>query len=132
MNDYGQLFNNYDQLSSLPKLLLTIYLVMVHLLVYDVFNQIIFIIKTKRPFNLDIWTILDLFLFLFAWCILLDTKKITGEYKTIELSQLSKDLLWGIQLPYLKLLENEDPTFSTHISFWARVFILAINDILVL
>ena len=131
MNDYGELLNNYDQLSSLPKLLLTVYLVMVHLLVYDVINQILFIIKTKRPFNLDIWAYLDIFLFIFAWLILLDTKKVTGEYKAIELSQVSKDLLWGIQLPFLKLLEDEDPTFSTHVSFWARVFILAINDILV-
>ena len=131
MNDYGELLNNYEQLSKFPKLLLTIYLVMVHLLVYDVINQIIFIIKTKRPFNLDIWTILDIFLFIFAWGIILDTKKLTGEYNVIELSELSKDLLWDIQLPFLRLLVNEDPTFSTHISFWARVFILAINDILV-
>ena len=131
MNDYGELLNNYDQLSEIPHFLFTVYLIMVHFLVYSVLNQILFILKSKRPFNLDVWTYLDILLFIFAWLIFLDTKELTGEYNSKELSEISKDLLWGIQLPFLKLLDNEDPTFSTHISFWARVFILAMNDILV-
>ena len=34
--------------------------------------------------------------------IILDTKDLTGEYNSKELSEISKDLLWGIQLPFVR------------------------------
>ena len=131
MNSNGELLNNFQEMSTNAKNFLIIYLIMVNLLIFDIINQIFYICLSKREFQLEIWTYLDLFLFIFAWLLIVDTKEITGEYKDYEIVEGAKDILWSIQLPFLKELKAEDPTFSTHMSFWFREFILMINNILV-
>ena len=118
-------------LSTNAKNFLIIYLIMVNLLIFDIINQIFYMCLSKREFQIGIWTYLDLFLFIFAWLLIVDTKEFTGEYKDYEIIEGAKDILWSIQLPFLKELKAEDPTFSTHMSFWFREFILIINNILV-
>ena len=131
MNLNGELLNNFQEMSTNARNFLIIYLIMVNLLIFDIVNQIIFICLSKREFQIEIWTYIDLFLFIFAWLIIVDTKEFTGEYKDYEIVEGAKDILWSIQLPFLKELKAEDPTFSTHMSFWFREFILMINNILV-
>jgi hypothetical protein len=118
-------------MSTNAKNFLIIYLIMVNLLIFDIINQIFYMCLSKREFQIEIWTYLDLFLFIFAWLLIVDTKEFTGEYKDYEIIEGAKDILWSIQLPFLKELKAEDPTFSTHMSFWFRETILIINNILV-
>ena len=81
--------------------------------------------------KLEVWDYMDFLLLIFAWLCILDTKRFTGEYRDDNIAESVKDLIWSIQIPVLKNLEIEDPSLSTQVSFWIRILILSVNDLIV-
>lgn len=131
LNDKDEVLNNFEEISFEAKIFLYIYLILVHILVYNLIIETIFLYLTNRKLRLEIWGYLDLLLLIFAWLCILDTKKFTGEYLDDNIAESTKDLIWSIQIPVLNNLKIEDPSLSTQVSFWIRISILSINDIIV-
>ena len=132
LNIHDDMMNEFDKLSPETYYLFLAYLILVNLQTFDFFNQLIFSIKTHKPFKVDSWTSIDFLLFIFAWLATLDTKHIAGEYHTYQhVPNLIEEYVFAMQLPIIKELVNETQTYSHMISFVLRVVILVINDILV-
>ena len=131
LNFYGQLMNNFNELNNHLKLLLYFYLIGVSNLLIDIIFKSTFIKKTKRNSQIEIWVYLDIILFIFAWLILLDTKKVSAEYKNQELEDSIQDLLWSLHLPFIKEFKNEYSKFMINFPFLLRVIILSANDFFV-
>ncbi len=131
LNFYGQLMNNYNELKKDLQLLLFLYLFGVSHLLLDIIFKYIFIKKTKRNSQIEVWSYFDILLFIFAWLILLDTKKVSGEYNSQELEESIQDLIWSLHLPFIKEFKNEYGKFMINFPFLLRVFILSLNDFFV-
>ena len=132
LNDKGDLVDPVPQLSNEAYYLFIFYMILVHMLIFDFFNQLFFSIKSKRPFKIEAWHYIDFLLFIFAWMITIDTKKLSNEYDFgANLSLSIKRYAYSLQLPFLKTLENETTTYSTLFSVLMRVIILSLNDLLV-
>ena len=131
LNDKDEVLNNFEEVSLTSKTYLVTYLILVHLLVINIIIEFIFMFLSNRRIKFEVWNVLDILLLIFAWLTLLDTKKFTGEYADDNIYESAKDLMWSIQIPVLNGLETEDSSFSTQVSFWIRIVILSINDIIV-
>jgi hypothetical protein len=113
------------------KIFLYIYLILVHIIIYNLILETIFLYLTNRKLRLGVWGYLDFLLYIAAWFCILDTKKFTGEYRDDNIAESAKDLIWSIQVPILNNLQIEDPSLSTQMSFWIRITILSVNDLIV-
>ena len=131
LNNNDEVLNNFEEISLQAKIFFYIYIILVHILIYNLFIETIFLYLTNRKLRLEIWGYLDLLLLIFAWLCILDTKRFTGEYLDDNISESAKDLIWSIQLPILNNLKLEDSSLSTQVSFWIRISILSINGLLV-
>ena len=131
LNLEGRLMNNYAELSPRLSHLLNAYLILITSLIIDYLTKIIFIAKARREFKLEVWSVIDFLLFIFAWLTLLDTKKIANYYCTYSLDQNVRNYLWSLHLPFIKEFGTEYETYSSSIAFLIRVIILSINDLLV-
>ncbi len=131
LNNNDEVLNNFEEISTEAKIFFFIYIALVHILIYNLLIETIFLYLTNRKLRLEVWGYLDLLLLIAAWLCILDTKRFTGEYLDDNLSESAKDLIWSIQLPILNNLKLEDPSLSTQVSFWIRIFILSINGFIV-
>ena len=131
LNENNEVLNNFEEISREAKIIFYIYLILVHILVYNLFIETIFLYLSDRKMKLEIWGYLDLLLLIFAWLCILDTKRFTGEYLDDNISESAKDLIWSLQIPVLNNLKLEDSSLSTQVSFWIRISILSINNLIV-
>ena len=131
MNLEGRLLNNFSELSTRLSIFLIIYLFLVTSSIFDYILKIIFSCKSRRPFKLESWSVIDFLLFIFAWLILLDTKQIGHLYLHHTLDEDLKHYLWNIQLPFIKILKTETDDLSLSVAIFLRVIILSVNDVLV-
>ena len=131
LNDKDEVLNNFEETSFRSKTYLIIYLILIHLLVINMIIEFLFMFLSNRIIKFEVWNILDILLLIFAWLTLLDAKNFTGEYDDDNIYESAKDLMWSIQIPVLNGLNTEDSSFSTQVSFWIRIVILSINDIIV-
>lgn len=131
LNNEGQIMNNFSELKPMLKILLFIHIFFSSSVFMDFIIHTIFIFKTKRPFIIELWHLIDIFLFLFAWLTILDTKKAANQYSITDLYENTSDFLWNMHLAFIKELHTDYEEFSTSVSFVLRVTILSINDILV-
>ena len=131
LNENEEVLNNFEEISKESRIFYYIYLALVHILIYNVIIEKIFLYFSKRKMKLEVWDYMDFLLLIFAWLCILDTKRFTGEYRDDNIAESVKDLIWSIQIPVLKNLEIEDPSLSTQVSFWIRIVILAVNDLMV-
>ena len=131
LNEKDEVLNNLEEVSVEAKIFLYIYLILVHIIIYNLFLETIFLYLTNRKLRLGVWGYLDLLLYIAAWFCILDTKRFTGEYRDDNIAESAKDLIWSIQVPILNNLQIEDPSLSTQMSFWIRISILSVNDLIV-
>lgn len=131
LNEKEEVLNNFEEISHEAKIVFYLYIILVHILIYSLIIEKIFLYFSKRKVKFESWDFMDFFLLIFSWLCILDTKKFTGEYADDNIGESIKDLIWSIQIPVLKNLEIEDASLSTQVSFWIRIVILAINDIIV-
>ena len=131
LNENEEVLNNFEEISKESRIFYYIYLALVHILIYNLIIEKIFLFFSKRRMKFEVWDYMDLLLLIFAWLCILDTKRFTGEYGDDNIAESVKDLIWSIQIPVLKNLKIEDPSLSTQVSFWIRIIILAVNDLMV-
>ena len=131
LNEKEEVLNNFEEISFESKIFYYIYLTLVHILIYNLIIEKIFLYFSNRKMKFELWDYMDFLLLIAAWFCILDTKRFTGEYRDDNLAESAKDLIWSIQIPVLKNLKIEDPSLSTQVSFWIRIVILAINDLIV-
>jgi len=131
LNEREEVLNNFEEISMQAKYVFYIYLILVHIIIYNLIIEKIFLYFSNRKMRIELWDCMDILLLILAWLCILDTKRFTGEYRDDNIAESAKDLIWSLQIPVLKNLEIEDPSLSTQVSFWIRIIILAVNDILV-
>ena len=156
---YGEILNNYSELSYKLKILIVCYL---FLMTGQFFSNILYfifmIIKKKKKkkkklkkkieeeeevddeedeneenngalMNLSFFS--RLFQYICSWLILVDTKKIAAEYNYNQnLNFIFHSIIYDLQIPILKEVKEEVETYITSKAFMIRVFILSINDII--
>ena len=156
---YGEILNNYNELSFKLKILILCYL---SLMTGQFFSNILYfifmIIKKKKKkkkkikkkieededvddeedeneenngalMNLSFFS--RLFQYICSWLILVDTKKIAAEYSYNQnLNFIFHSVIYDLQIPILKEVKEEVETYITSKAFMIRVFILSINDII--
>ena len=131
LNEKEEVLNNFEEISLESRIFYYIYLILVHILIYNLLIEKIFLYFSNRKMKFEFWDFMDLLLLISAWFCILDPKRFTGEYRDDNLAESAKDLIWSLQIPVLKNLKIEDSSLSTQVSFWIRILILAINDIIV-
>ena len=131
LNDKEEVLNNFEEISKEARISYYIYLTLVHILIYNMLIEKIFLYFSNRKMKFEFWDFMDILLLILAWLCILDTKRFTGEYSDDNIAESTKDLLWSLQIPVLKNLKLEDAALSTQVSFWIRILILAVNDVMV-
>ena len=131
LNDKEEVLNNFEEISDGARICFYIYLALVHILIYNLIIEKIFLYFSNRKMKIELWDFMDILLLILAWLCILDTKRFTGEYQDNNIAESTKDLIWSLQIPVLKNLKIEDNSLSTQVSFWIRILILAVNDLMV-
>ena len=131
LNENEEVLNNFEEISKEARIFYYIYLILVHILIYNLIIEKIFFYFSKRKMKIEFWDYMDILLLISAWLCILDTKRFTGEYKDDNIAESTKDLIWSLQIPVLKNLKIEDSSLSTQVSFWIRIVILSVNDLIV-
>ena len=131
LNDKEEVLNNFEEISNEARIFYYIYLTLVHILIYNMLIEKIFLYFSNRKMKFEFWDFMDILLLILSWLCILDTKRFTGEYRDDNIAESTKDLIWSLQMPVLKNLKIEDDSLSTQVSFWIRILILAVNDLMV-
>lgn len=107
----GQVMKTPDNLDPTILFLLRLYILWTVCINFNIVNQYIFCKLAKRKFNLDLWGMIEIFMMLCAFSLLLDTNKI-----------------FGVNDSNGNLIESNE---MSDFSFIFRALILSINDIFV-
>jgi len=107
----GNVMTNFQDLNLYLKNILICYILWTVCININLIIQYIFCIFVKRKFYFDLWGIIEIFMMIFAFFLLLDTNKIFGTTNEN-----------GILLP---------STETSDLAFIVRALLLAINDICV-
>jgi hypothetical protein len=125
----GQMMNSIYEMDNDLKILLYIYIIWVICININIFNVMIFTLKTGRKFRTDAWLYLEIVMLFSALALLLDIKNLIGFYESSGMSQIIGSLQ-EIAIPIAKQLKIQ-ADFAGSAAYLLQAFILAFNDILV-
>lgn len=127
----GQMMNDYTEIDTLLQFLLFTYIAWVFSIALGVCNMILYGYKARRKFKFNIWTWMELAMLILAFCLLIDTKQVFGEYSVQDVFHSLTNIIDTVDLPFSKYLSIQASNYSGSFAFLARAILLAINDILV-
>jgi hypothetical protein len=123
--------NTYDKLSPQLQTLFNIYFYWVICINLNIVNVFLFRMKSKRKFGIDIWGSMDILLLFAAIALHLDFRGILNEYNYSDLNNVTILLYNQLVYPVSKIFKIDVFNFIGNYSYFFRVCILALNDVLV-